>query len=89
MARLTAPTAYIGWLPIGNEWGLVSSEGVIGQHGPNQLMYAVGAVKRAIEDGCTSMNAVIIDGAQIFVPPMENAIAALGQSFGEIIILPP
>ena len=55
----------------------------------NQPMYAVGAVKRAIDDGCTSMNAVIIDGAQIFIPPMENAIAALGQSFGEVIILPP
>jgi len=55
----------------------------------NQPMYAVGAVKRAIDDGCTSINAVIIDGAQIFIPPMENAITALGQSFGETIILPP
>jgi len=55
----------------------------------NQPMYAVGGVKKAIDDGCQSMNAVIIDGAQIFIPPMENAIAALGQSFGDIIILPP
>ncbi|WP_419842105.1 ABC transporter substrate-binding protein [Candidatus Poriferisodalis sp.] len=55
----------------------------------NQPMYAVGAVKRAIEDGCGAINAVIIDGAQIFLPPMENAIEALGQSFGDIIILPP
>ncbi len=55
----------------------------------NQPMYAVGAVARAVEDGCTSINAVIIDGAQIFIPPMENAIAALGQSFGDTIILPP
>ncbi len=55
----------------------------------NQPMYAVGAVKRAIEDGCTAINAVIIDGAQIFVPPMENAMAALGQEFGDTIILPP
>ncbi len=55
----------------------------------NQPMYAVGAVKKAVDDGCTSINAVIIDGAQIFVPPMENAITALGQSFGETIILPP
>jgi len=55
----------------------------------NQPMYAVGGVKRAIDDGCQSINAVIIDGAQIFIPPMENAIAALGQSFGEVIILPP
>jgi branched-chain amino acid transport system substrate-binding protein len=55
----------------------------------NQPMYAVGSVKRAVDDGCQSINAVIIDGAQIFIPPMENAIAALGQSFGDIIILPP
>ncbi len=55
----------------------------------NQPMYAVGGVKRAVEDGCKSINAVIIDGAQIFIPPMENAIAALGQSFGDTIILPP
>jgi len=55
----------------------------------NQPMYAVGAVKRAVDDGCRAINAVIIDGAQIFLPPMENAIGALGQSFGEIVILPP
>ncbi len=54
----------------------------------NQPMYAVGAVKRAVEDGCANINAVIIEGAEIFVPPMENAIAALGQSFGEVISLP-
>lgn len=55
----------------------------------NQPMYAVGIIKRAIDDGCQAINAVIIDGAQIFLPPMENAISALGQSFGDIIILPP
>ncbi len=55
----------------------------------NQPMYAVGAVKKAVEDGCENINAVIIDGAQVFIPPMENAIAALGKSFGDVIILPP
>ncbi len=55
----------------------------------NQPMYAVGAVKRAIDDGCKNINAVIIDGAQIFVPPMENAMKALGKSFGKTVILPP
>jgi branched-chain amino acid transport system substrate-binding protein len=55
----------------------------------NQPMYAVGAVQRAVDDGCENINAVIIDGAQIFIPPMENAIANLGKSFGEVIILPP
>ncbi len=55
----------------------------------NQPMYAVGAVKKAVDDGCTSINAVVIDGAQIFVPPMENAMSALGMTFGEVVILPP
>jgi branched-chain amino acid transport system substrate-binding protein len=55
----------------------------------NQPMYAVGAVKKAVDDGCENINAVIIDGAQIFIPPMENAMANLGKSFGDVIILPP
>src|SRR5215213_4702892 len=37
-AFFTAPTAYIGWLPMLNEYGLVSSDGVIGQHAPNHVM---------------------------------------------------
>jgi len=55
----------------------------------NQPMYAVGAVKKAVDDGCENINAVIIDGAQIFIPPMENAMANLDRAFGEVIILPP
>ena len=55
----------------------------------NQPMYAVGAVKKAVDDGCKKINIVIIDGAQIFIPPMENAIKALGMEFGDEIILPP
>jgi ABC-type branched-subunit amino acid transport system substrate-binding protein len=56
----------------------------------NQPMYAVGAVSRAVQDGCQAISAVIIDGAQIFIPPMQNAIQALGQEFvGDPIILPP
>src|SRR6478752_2322427 len=37
-AFFTAPTAYIGWLPMLNEYGLDSSDGVIGQQAPNQVM---------------------------------------------------
>jgi branched-chain amino acid transport system substrate-binding protein len=55
----------------------------------NQPMYAVGAVKKAVDDGCKKINIVIIDGAQIFIPPMENAVKALGLEFGDEIILPP
>jgi ABC-type branched-subunit amino acid transport system substrate-binding protein len=55
----------------------------------NQPMYAVGAVSQAVKDGCKAINAVIIDGAQIFIPPMENAMKALGLKFGAEVILPP
>lgn len=54
----------------------------------NQPMYAVGAIKRAVDDGCTNINAVIVEGAEIFLPPMENAIEALGMSFGDVVTLP-
>jgi ABC-type branched-subunit amino acid transport system substrate-binding protein len=55
----------------------------------NQPMYAVGAVKRAVEDECKKINAVLLEGAEVFVPPMENAMKAYGQSFGRLVILPP
>lgn len=55
----------------------------------NQPMYAVGEVKRANEDGCETINAVITEGAAaIFQPPMENAMAAYGKEFGDIILTP-
>src|SRR6478752_9120901 len=37
-AFFTAPTAYIGWLPMLNECLSLSSDGVTGQHAPNQVM---------------------------------------------------
>jgi ABC-type branched-subunit amino acid transport system substrate-binding protein len=55
----------------------------------NQPMYAVGEVKRAVEDGCENINAVIVEGADaIFRPPMENAMKAYGKTFGDVIITP-
>lgn len=55
----------------------------------NQPMYAVGAVRRAVEDGCENINAVIVEGGDaIFRQPMENAMAAYGRSFGDVIIVP-
>lgn len=54
----------------------------------NQPMYAVGAVKHAVEvDKCEKLNAVIIDGGQVFLPPMENAMSAYGKKFGEVVII--
>ena len=55
----------------------------------NQPMYAVGEVKRAVEDGCENINAVIAEGADaIFRTPMENAMAAYGREFNDVIITP-
>jgi branched-chain amino acid transport system substrate-binding protein len=55
----------------------------------NQPMYAVGEVKRAVEDGCKDINAVIAEGADaIFRLPMENAMKAYGKKFGDVIITP-
>ena len=42
----------------------------------NQPMYAVGAVKKAVDDGCENINAVIIDGAQIFIPPNSGSASS-------------
>ena len=54
-----------------------------------QPLYSVGLVKRAVADGCKAINAVIIDGAQGFLPAMNNAMKAYGKKFGKVVILPP
>lgn len=56
----------------------------------NQPMYAVGAVKKAVEDGCVNINAVIAEGADaIFLPPMINAMKAYGREFNDVITPSP
>lgn len=55
----------------------------------NQPMYAVGEVKKAVEDGCESINVVIGEGADaIFLDPMNNAIRAYGREFNDISVIP-
>jgi branched-chain amino acid transport system substrate-binding protein len=54
-----------------------------------QPLYSVGLVKRAVADGCKNINAVIIDGAQGFLPAMNNAMKAYNKKFGKVVILPP
>ncbi len=55
----------------------------------NQPMYAVGMVRQAVEDGCEAINAVIVEGADaIFQGPMENAMAAYGREFNDVMIIP-
>jgi len=56
----------------------------------SSLMYAAGFAKRAVEDGCKNINAVVIDGAQPYIPIMENALKSQGAAFNKKpIILPP
>jgi ABC-type branched-subunit amino acid transport system substrate-binding protein len=56
----------------------------------NQPMYAVGAVKKAVEDGCVNINAVVVEGADaIFLPPMINAMKAYGREFKDILTPSP
>jgi branched-chain amino acid transport system substrate-binding protein len=45
----------------------------------NQPLYAVGLVKRAVQDGCKKMVGVIIQGAEIFKPFMTKAAQKLGK----------
>ena len=46
----------------------------------DQPLYAVGLVARAVQDGCTKMVGVIIQGAEIFEPFMTNAAKNLGKT---------
>jgi ABC-type branched-subunit amino acid transport system substrate-binding protein len=47
----------------------------------SSLMYAVGLVQRAVNDGCKRISSVVIDGAQPYIEPMGNALKALGRSW--------
>lgn len=55
----------------------------------SSLMYAVGFIQRAHEDGCEAINAVVIDGAQPYIEPMENAMKAYGMEFVQPPIILP
>jgi ABC-type branched-subunit amino acid transport system substrate-binding protein len=52
-------------------------------------LYATGFTKRAIDDGCKKINAVIIDGAQPYIPLMEGAMKAAGRTFAHPPIILP
>ncbi len=54
----------------------------------NQPLYGVGLVKRAVEDGCKKMVGVIIEGAEAFIPLMENAAKAEGTNIGKFVTAP-
>jgi len=54
----------------------------------NQPLYGAGLVKRATEDGCKSMNGVIIEGAEAFKPLLDNAAKSLDTKIGKYVTLP-
>lgn len=54
----------------------------------NQPLYAVGLVKRAVQDGCKHITGVIIQGAETFEPIMNNAAKALGVKIQKYVSLP-
>ena len=54
----------------------------------NQPIYAVGLVKRAVQDGCKHINGVIIQGAEAFIPLMQNTAKALNAKVQKYITLP-
>jgi ABC-type branched-subunit amino acid transport system substrate-binding protein len=54
----------------------------------NQPLYGAGLVKRAVEDGCQSMNGVIIEGAEAFQPLLDNAAKNLDTKINKYVTLP-
>lgn len=54
----------------------------------NQPLYSVGLVSKAVADGCKNINGVIIEGAEAFIPLMENAAKAEGVKIGKFVTLP-
>ncbi len=55
----------------------------------SSLMYAVGLVQRAVQDGCKKINTVVIDGAQPYIEPMANTMKALGRQWVHAPIILP
>jgi len=55
----------------------------------SQPAYGAAAVAKAYEEGCETMNAVIVEGAEaVFEPVMENAAKAYGKSINKFITIP-
>jgi ABC-type branched-subunit amino acid transport system substrate-binding protein len=54
----------------------------------NQPLYGVGLVKRAVDDGCQSINGVIIEGAEAFQPLLDAAAKGLDTKINKYVTLP-
>ncbi len=54
----------------------------------SQPLYDANMVKQAVEQGCKKINAVIIEGAEAFIPLLENAAKGMGTKIGKFVTLP-
>jgi ABC-type branched-subunit amino acid transport system substrate-binding protein len=55
----------------------------------SQPAYGAAAVAKAYEEGCETMNAVIVEGAEaVFEPVMENAAKAYGKEINKFVTIP-
>jgi branched-chain amino acid transport system substrate-binding protein len=55
----------------------------------SQPAYGAGLIAKADEEGCKSINAVIVEGAEtVFQPVMENAAKAYGIEIGKFVTIP-
>lgn len=54
----------------------------------NGPMYGPALADRAVKDGHKKINLLIIDGAQTYVTPIQNALKADGMQPGKVVILP-
>ncbi|HVX32233.1 MAG TPA: ABC transporter substrate-binding protein, partial [Solirubrobacterales bacterium] len=55
----------------------------------SQPAYGAAAVAKAFEEGCETMNAVIVEGAEaVFEPVMENAAKVYGKKINKFVTIP-
>jgi ABC-type branched-subunit amino acid transport system substrate-binding protein len=81
-----ANTAWFGTCCPGTPSELTSKASFPVGSGP---LYSTGFTKKAIDDGCKKINAVVIDGAQPYIPLMQGAMDAAGKSFAKKPIILP
>jgi ABC-type branched-subunit amino acid transport system substrate-binding protein len=80
-----AHIAYFGACCPNSAAELTSSDSFNLGNGP---MYGPALADRAVKDGHTKINLLIIDGAQTYVTPIQNALKADGMQPGKVVILP-
>jgi ABC-type branched-subunit amino acid transport system substrate-binding protein len=54
----------------------------------NAPTWAAGLVNRAVEEGCTHINSVLVEGAESFEPVIQGAAEKLGTKIGRFVTLP-